>query len=440
MDISLARYDGITSNFSPPTSNLKIDYFFVPHRTHNRQLTDLKKLLFITWDSDTSNYLENLFFPILDGLQKKGEIKAHVIQFSWSGRAEVSRITALAVGRGLNYQQIPISRSPNASFGAWRTIWKGRKRIKKYCLDHQIEILMPRSTMPAFLLNGIQKWIKPSGLKLIFDADGLPIQERLDHSGLREGGLMHTFLSGQEKTMLSQSDRVITRTQKTISYHLKRNKELPENKFLLVRNGRDESFFKSDPESRNEVRTRLGLEGNDLLVIHTGTLGKAYAVEEIFKILKILLQSGLPAYLLLLTRNGAFAEENLPQEWKENVFIRAVPFSEIPSWLSAGDIGLSLRSAVPSLKGLAPIKLGEYFLMDLPVILSPGIGDTEDLLRGKNFCFFYKPDSDPSKLAEWAGNIRLEQGKVREFGLDHFTLQKSIEDYVAVLNSLEGDE
>lgn len=400
----------------------------------------MKNLLFITWDSDTSNYLENLFFPILDGLQKKGKIKAHVIQFSWAGNAEVSRITGLAAGLELDYQQIPITRKPNASIGAWSTIRKGRKLIKKYCLAHQIEILMPRSTMPAFLVNGIWKWIKGSGLKLIFDADGLPIQERVDYMGLRDGGLMHRFLSSQEKTILSNSDRVITRTKKTISYHLKRNEELPKSKFFLVRNGRDKSFFKSDTESRNEVRTSLGLEEEDLLFIHTGTLGKAYAVQEIFEILKILLQSGQSAYLLFLTRNNAFAEENLPLEFKENVFIREVAFSEIPSWLSAGDIGLSLRSGAPSLKGLAPIKLGEYFLMDLPVILSPGIGDTEDLLKGKNFCFFYKPDSDPAKLVEWVGNIRLEEGKVREFGLDHFTLQKSIEDYVSVLKSLEEDE
>ncbi len=406
------------------------------HVPDQRPLATLKNLLFITWDSDTSNYLETLFFPILQGLQERGVIKAHVLQFSWAQTEEVARLSQLAKNASIGYKHFKIARQPHPMLGVISTLLKGRKRIKAFCEEEKIDLLMPRSTMPATMVNGLFSWLKEKKIQVIFDADGLPIRERVDYTGLNENGLQYKFLINQENKILERSDRVITRTKASLDWHLEKNPNLQKSKFQVVSNGRDQHVFKPDHQARSEIRQRLGLNQQDILLIHSGSFGQAYAPDQTREIFTHLISSGLSCYLLFLTRSKVNFHETLPLDLKTRIIEQSVAYSEVPQYLNAADFGLCLRTQAMSLKGIAPIKLGEYLLSGLPVIISPEIGDMENLLKGFDFYLPYRNKSDLENLTKQIKNIKTDRKAIRTFAIDYFTLDKSLNAYQKVINSL----
>lgn len=393
-----------------------------------------KNLLFITWDSDSSNYLESLFLPILKGIQEEGGIICHIMQFSWADAVEVKRIKDLAERMGLHYVHHPIHRRPMAVLGALWSVYQGVFHIRKYVEKHEISILMPRSTMPAMMVNRLWDWLVNRQVRVIFDADGLPLEERVDFSGLKTNSGQYKLLKREERKIIKMANRVITRSKKSVNIHLETVGEHFADKFFVVSNGRDEEMFKYDAKERAQVRGQLGLGKNETLWVYTGTLGKPYLVAEMLGLFEAFLSRGNQGKFLLLTRNISYLESRVSPELKAHLIVRKGEFSDIPRFLMAADLGLSLRSPAPSLAGLAPIKLGEYLLCGLPVLVSRDVGDTEGLLEGKAFCFFYEKGKEATFL-DWFENLKpIQPETIHEFGLAHFGLKNSVLEYLKVLD------
>lgn len=344
----------------------------------------MKNLLFITWDGPQTSYMEGLFMPIFHETAKKENIQFHVIQFTWADQTKTDIVENIAKNLGIFYTALPILKKPFATLGSLITLFTASKKIERYIKDNNIDVVMPRSTFPAFMINQI----KNRNFKIIFDADGLPIEERVDFAGLRKKSMQYRWLSGIERRILLQADHVITRTQKSVEVHLSKIGELYRDKFTVVSNGRNADFFAPDPEKRDEMRRKLGIE-SDFVWIYCGSLGQQYCMKEMFDIFRISLKIR-PSRFLLLTGDLTFAKTNIPEDLKPLIVISSVPFAEIPTWLQAADAGFALRQPSFSMGGVAPIKLAEYLLAGLPVVASAGIGDTDQVLQQFETSFIFK--------------------------------------------------
>ncbi|WP_197687259.1 glycosyltransferase family protein [Aquiflexum balticum] len=269
---------------------------------------------------------------------------------------------------------------------------------------------------------------------MIFDADGLPLEERVDFSGLKASSSQYTFLKREERKIINMADHVITRSKKSVDIHLGAIGVKFAPKFHVVSNGRDESMFYFDAKNRDQVRAELGLGKNDILWVYTGTLGKPYLVEEMLALFETFLSRGNQGKFLILTRNPDYLKDRVSPESESHLIVRAGAFADVPRFLMAADLGMSLRSPAPSLAGLAPIKLGEYLLCGLPVLVSREVGDTEELLEDKNFCCFYEKGKEAEFLA-WFENLGpIHPETIHKFGLAHFGLKSSIAQYLKVLD------
>ncbi|MEX2512914.1 MAG: hypothetical protein WD398_08415 [Cyclobacteriaceae bacterium] len=394
-------------------------------------------ILFITWDSDQTNYLENLFFPIFKGITKETGIAIHVMQFSWSGSNEVERIRSIASQQGIKYVHHKVRRKPVPALGAYLTMLMGASKIKAHAKEYGIQVLMPRSTMPAMMVNRLQQWIWENNLKVVFDADGLPIEERVDFAGLKQQSLQYRWLKDTERKMVEKADAVLTRSKKAIALHLDNMGVEHGEKFFCVSNGRDPGKFKPDQACRQKIRRKWGLSDEDFLWVYTGSLGPAYMVNQMLDLFGRFQQIEPGSKFLFLTRNESFLSGKIPVHLESAILIKSVPFEEVPFYLAAADVGLSLRQHAPSLAGLAPIKIGEYLLSGLPVIASPGVGDTEDMLFDQRECFIYSDQNQFDHLLKWISTIKeMDPQAIRALGLQHFDLRQSIREYLKVLETL----
>lgn len=393
----------------------------------------MKNVLFITWDGPQTSYMEGLFMPIFAQIQKQSNYRFHVIQFSWGTKERVSIIQKEAQKLNIIYTAKRIFRKPNATFGSLISIYHGITFLKKYIENHSISIVMPRSIIPSIMVNRL----KNNSIKILFDADGLPIEERIDFSNLKKTSLVYHFLKKEEKKMLQNADTVITRSKNAIAYHLEKNNTLNSSKFFVVINGRDINFFNSESINKLQVRDELELKNDTKVFIYCGSLGPQYCWNLMLKIFKQYLQMNHNAVFLILTRDMAYAKKRIPIHLHHHILLKASHFDEIPKYLAIGDVAFALREPKPSMQGVSPIKLGEYLLMGIPTIASCGIGDTEEILSDKKSCFLYKHEAKETleKVLTFIDqSTTLNRKEIREHGIDYFSMENSVLSYLKPLN------
>ena len=394
----------------------------------------MKNILFITWDGPQTSYMEGLFMPIFQEIAKRGDYQFHVVQFTWADAQKIAHTKAAADQMGITYSAWPVLRKPNVAIGSLLTVLSSAGKIKKYIRENNIHIVMPRSTFPAMIVNQI----KNKNFKIIFDADGLPIEERIDFAGLKKESFQYKLMKSAETKMLKSADAVITRSQKAIDIHIAHIGESFRSKFSVVFNGRDKDVFAYQPHLREEVIQELGLK-DELLFVYAGSLGPQYCLTEMLEIFQAYAETR-EAKFLILTGNTAFAEQNIPSELKPHVILKSVPAEKVSFYLNGGDVAFGLRKPTFSMQGVAPIKLGEYLLCGLPVIASKGIGDTEKILENFEECYLY--DHSIGLLPQIAQiknfvekAIFVDRNNIAEKAQHYFSLEAAAESYLKALNN-----
>ena len=394
-----------------------------------------KKILFITWDGASENYMEGLFMPIFQEIKKYYPIEFYILQFTWSDEKKIEHTRQAAKEMGIHYTASRILQKPKATLGSLFSLFTGRRKISRYIKKYSIDFVMPRSNFPAFMVHQISN----KNFKIIFDADGLPIEERVDFCGLTQKSYRYKWLKKQETNMLLQADRVITRSQKSIDIHLKTIGEQYREKFSVVYNGRNTEFFKPNAVTREQKKKELGFKEGEKIFVYCGSLGPQYGWEEMMHIFKRY-ESQKLAKWLILTGNPQFALARIPPDLSSKILIKQIFSQEVPEYLNTADIAFAIRQPTFSMKGVAPIKLGEYLLMGLPTIASKGIGDSEALLQNASNCFLYDHlDSQvETKCDEWLIKIeKKEKNNNRDLGLQYFSLKGAAESYMYVLKTLK---
>ncbi len=394
-----------------------------------------KNLLFITWDGPQTSYMEGLFMPIFQEIQRQHpEYRFHVIQFTWADQKKTDEVKAAAEKSGIQYTAFPVLKKPVASLGSFFTLFTSSKKIENYIRENNIHIVMPRSTFPAMIVNQI----KNKNFKIIFDADGLPIEERIDFAGLKKESFQYKLMKSAETKMLKSADAVITRSQKAIDIHIANIGESYRSKFSVVFNGRDKNRFAYQPLLREELRKELGLK-DELLFVYAGSLGPQYCLTEMLEIFQAYAETR-EAKFLILTGNTAFAEQNIPSELKPHVILKSVPAEKVSFYLNGGDVAFGLRKPTFSMQGVAPIKLGEYLLCGLPVIASKGIGDTEKILENFEECYLY--DHSIGLLPQIAQiknfvekAIFVDRNNIAEKAQHYFSLEAAAESYLKAIKN-----
>ncbi|MEC4005493.1 glycosyltransferase [Flavobacterium sp. SUN052] len=396
----------------------------------------MKNILFITWEGPQTNYMEGLFLPIFNEIQKTSDYQFHIIQFTWGSTKNEVKLKQKAENFNIFFTKHNVLRTPNVLIGSLITINKGIKFIEKYIAINTIDIVIPRSTMPSIMVNRI----KNRKFKLIFDADGLPLEERVDFSGLSPDSFQYKFLRKEETKMLNNADFVLTRSKKAIKIHLSTIDETNHEKFSVVTNGRDVNFFKPNTDYRNSVRKELNASDETKVFVYSGSLGPQYGWNEMMMIFEEFLKRNTNSKFLILSGNLEYALARIPIHLKEHLILKNVAFEEVPKYLSAADVAFAMREPKYSMTGVAPIKIGEYLLMGIPIIASKGIGDSEKILKENPNCFLFKHQSEHSleKALIFIQNVDdTSREEIRAFGVDFFSLEKSALTYVESLNLIQ---
>lgn len=397
-------------------------------------------ILFVTWDGPQVSYLEGLFLPIFKELNEIG-YHFHVIQFTWGAREKVEQTKETCETAGCTYEMVPVIRKSVALgslISAMMGYWPIRRAIKRYNID----VVLPRSTLPAFssLLA-----LRGRDTSLIFDADGLPLDERVDFGGQSPSGFVYRLLRDIESQAIRRAEKVLTRSHKASDILLARaGAGARPEKFHVVTNGRDAGLFDpGDAASRAVTRNSLDIPLQAPLLVYAGSIGPQYCVDEMLRLYEFIFEQRPDTHLLVLTGSPEIikAEVDARKGSIGKVTVMRVSANEVPAYLAASDLGLAFRQTSFSMQGVAPIKLGEYLLCGLPLVATRGIGDTGVINNDVGILVEHMDEIELRMVADWFLNNVLQErealrGLCRKVGVKHFSLEASVASYQRALTGL----
>lgn len=400
----------------------------------------LEKVLFITWDAPNSSYLETLFVPILAGLSTPGR-SFHVLQFTWGGSRTDDRNRLACEEAGITYDVVNVWRWPR-SLGGFMSVFKGAWYVRKLVRRYGITVLFPRSTMPALITLLCQR---SSGTRIVYDADGLPLDERVEFGGQNGSGLMLRLLRDVEAEIVRRAERVLVRSRSAISILVARaGAGTPASKFHVVGNGRDPGVFKpSNDERRDRMRAALRLDPSTPLLVYVGSMGPKYLLPEMLRLFRFVRARRSDANFLVLSNDPSRVLSVVQKESDiaDGVHVMSAAPCEVPAYLECGDLGVALILQSYSMTAVAPIKWGEYLLSGVPVVTTHGIGDTVLISNDCGMVVEQVGDGHLERVADWFVQVVLGdragfRQRCRALGIERFSLTASIDSYRAALSHL----
>jgi len=402
---------------------------------------DRSRTLFVTWDGPAQNYMEALFFPIFERAQSE-HVDIGVFQFTWAGEEVRRRIAASAARHDLEYRGSDALRRPR-QLAVPAMIAYGATRLIAEVDRGDWDTLMPRSIIPVAMCLIAMK-ARPH-LRLVFDADGLMADERVDFAGWSATGLQYRLFRDWEAQGIRRATSVIVR-----SAHAKRilanraGAHCDPDKIHVIPNAKDDTLFApGDESSRAETRAKMGIDADAPLLIYAGSLGPQYHPLGMLQLFEQVHALDPSAHFLILSGMQEVAQELLPQinaEARENVIIHRCSSDEVAPLMASADLGLSLRQPSFSQQAVCPIKIAEYLLCGLSVVMLRGVGDLDERLVDSPALRTLDQVSPESleQAARWCiEDVMPKRASIRETsrqaGLDHFRLDDCADQLAALL-------
>lgn len=161
-------------------------------------------------------------------------------------------------------------------------------------------------------------------------------------------------------------------------------KGVAPERMVVMPCGVDEEKFKFSNELRILTREKLAIPDSAVVGVYAGKFGDIYLREEAFALFREAFDVFCKNFfLIILTPHAKTEIQNLLTDVGfelDHCYIDYVPQESVPRFLSAADFAFSLIRPSPSRRYCSPVKNGEYWANGLPVLLTKGVGDDENII------------------------------------------------------------
>jgi len=286
-------------------------------------------------------------------------------------------------------------------------IVRGAFRAASIARRDGVDLFHARSHVAA-AMGALAK--RMTGVPLIFDFRGYLAEEYVDRGTWRAGGLLYRLTKAAERRLLRAADGVVVLTERMrVGWRPspglrppspRERGEGPEGGVPSPRNA-GRGWREAPGEGRSvpfevipccvdarrfAAATRADLGVTDRVVyVYTGALGGYYLVEETAALLAAAREADPRAFALIVTQS---APHEISAALERAGFTRGdyrvitVAPEDVPRYLHAADVGVSLIRTSFARQASSPTKFAEYLAAGLPVISTAEIGDMDAQIEG----------------------------------------------------------
>lgn len=360
-----------------------------------------------------------------------------------SGDGEVyDEIRSRLASRGVRHVRLPLTGSTLLDIAL------GAAAIVLAVVFRGVRIVHARSYIPA-TMGLLACAITPA--RLMFDMRGLFVDEYLFEGALREGTWKLALARRLERALLFRSAAVVVVSGRFRGHLLSRPDlaaGIRAERIHVVPNRADLARFDGLSPARDRIRRERGWR-ECVVAVYAGASGaKWHRLDRIMEMVARAMEIVPELRLLVMTHPSAdgatalAATAGVPSGRAEFMTVDA---SKVPSFLSAGDLGLMLIECHVSKDVCSPIKFAEYMASGLPVVAGGSMGDTADWIRDERLGILVDPgrmDEAARAVVELIASDDFRSGAARarclEFAAREMDMRRSFEEYERIYRSLDG--
>lgn len=364
-----------------------------------------RRILFITWDGPQTQYLGRLFLPVFEQLASAG-YRITILQFSSAGPELRHRIQSQCVESGVQYVSVPVIKRLGI-FGVILSLVRGSAWLTLRLTQRDFDIVIVRSIVPALVFLVTQGKRR---VPLVYDSDGLPIEQRLEFEGLKEKGLLHRVLLLIERLTLRRAIAVVSRSRFGSSILQSRVREDLSRKLFLQHNNGVGLISRGGGASGEETGPKN--KKNDFTLAFVGSWGEQYAPRQMLS-LAIAVKEKVPqTKFRVFSGDSEAAHKDLEAyglsdaEW---VTVEEVSFNEVHEALKKCDIGLAFRLSSSTAESVYPLKVADYLFAGLPIVGNM-VADMENELVTSGV-FLDVQDHHVDEIERWCADIRVRESE-----------------------------
>ncbi len=227
--------------------------------------------------------------------------------------------------------------------------------------------------------------------KFVYHNEGFYPDEQVDGGVWAPGSRRHRIAHQLEVQLYTRADGIIAlshRARATIEELAPiRRKRTP---VIVVPSAVDLEQFKC-PGARTSVR------GEGLRLIYAGSVGSRYCFDRAAEFAAVARHELGYVNLRVVTRSdrqlveGMLDASSLPRDaW----LVKSVPHAAMPAELWQHDAGLYFLTQGLSEHGCSPTRIGEYWACGLPVVITPNVSDTDEIVRREGVGVVVKEHSE----------------------------------------------
>lgn len=316
-------------------------------------------------------------------------------------------------------------------------LFRMKSKVRKELRNHTFDLIHVRSYLPMLIA---EKYCHSH--KVIFDMRGLWPDER------KESGLwpinrplfrkIYSFFRGKESQFISHAHAIVSLTHEGVSALKERypNAKI-DQKVTVIPCCADEAKF--DPNIINsDVRRELGLRKEAKVLIHVGSVGTWYRLDQEIMFFNILQEKDHNWHFLILTQEVEKAKNEVLSLAKspESIRVMSTSYDQVPSFLSIANLSILLIQPSFSKRASSPVKLGESLMMGVPVVVNAEVGDNIDFLNGgKNGLIIYDGDEFHDVLKDFVIKD-FNSNDIRRFALENVSLEKGYQLYSTLYHEI----
>ena len=217
------------------------------------------------------------------------------------------------------------------------------------------------------------------GAKYIDHSEGFYPDEQVDGGVWGYNSPIHRTTKYLERLKFARADGIVALSN--------RAKAEIENLPVVKRRKTPVIFVPScvDLERFKFAKTEsVGRNGGELKFVYIGSVGARYTLDNIGRFVSNINQEknrvrlqvyskADPELIKKMLTDGGLSESSYQ--------LSAVPYAEMPAYLARHDVGLFFLTQGISEHGCSPTKIGEYWAVGLPVITTPNVSDTDEIIR-----------------------------------------------------------
>lgn len=226
--------------------------------------------------------------------------------------------------------------------------------------------------------------------KMIYHNEGFYPDEQVDAGVWKLDSPPHRIAKLLERRLYSRADAIIALSSKAKT----EIENLPgvrrkKTNVIVVPSCVDLSRFRLKPREKSAPAQSLRL-------VYAGSLGGRYNLERVGRFCAAVSSEVGKTELRILTKSDpALAAEMLASSLPRTAWsVDSVPYRSMPEALSREHAGVHFLPRGLSEHGGSPTKIGEYWAAGLPVVVTGGVGDIDEIIRREQVGVIVEEDSE----------------------------------------------